>query len=200
MACPDSVATSSLTFCLTTVIFILVVRQVEMNASGMTDDEERTLLNVLREQPDFECLPLPASWFKKYGIPARTATAPREYIESNYAMRKANEQKDLPPLIIDEPQQGGKTVPVAPPDGTTVTVVNRPFEWKGDRPFPAVFVPELADLKIPESHNPSSPPCTSQTADELPPRDRHESGTERPALRLRLPSPVADRDESQHCS
>jgi len=40
-----------------------------MNPSGLTDDEERTLLNVLKSQPDFDCLPIPAYWFKKFGIP-----------------------------------------------------------------------------------------------------------------------------------
>lgn len=132
-----------------------------MNPSGLTDDEERTLLNVLKAQADFDCLPIPAYWFKKYGIEPREAVAPREYIESNYAMKKANEQKELPPIIIDEPQQDGKVVEVAPPDDTSVEVINRPFEWKGDKPFPAVFVPALADLKIPECRNPSLQSCTS---------------------------------------
>jgi len=158
------------------------------NPSGLSDDEERTLLNVLRAQPDFDCLPIPAYWFKKYGIPPREAVAPREYIESNYAMKKANETKDLPPLIIDEPQQNGKLVPVAPPDDTKVELVSRPFVWKENKPFPATFVPTLEELKIQECCNPSLPPCTSHTAPGQPQDDQHESGTERPALRLRLPS------------
>ena len=132
---------------------------MSVNVSGMTDDEERTLLNVLKAQPDFDCLPIPASWFKKYNIPPRAAVGPREYIESNYAMKKANETKDLPPLIIDEPQQGGKLVPVAPPEDIDVKVINRPFEWDSKKPFPAVFVPNS-----PESHNPSSQDDTSHTA------------------------------------
>jgi len=166
----------------------------------MSDDEERTLLNVLMAQPDFECLPIPASWFKKYSIPPRAAVAPREYIESNYAMKKANEQKDLPPLIIDEPQQNGKVVPVAPPDDTKVELVNRPFEWKENKPFPAVFVPSLEDLNIPECHNPALPLYMSPSVPSQPPDDQLVSETERPALRLHLPSPAECPDGCPHCS
>ena len=111
------------------------------NPSGLSDSEELELVKVLQAQPDFECLPIPAYWFKKYNIPPREATAPPEYIESNYAMKRANEPKDLPPIIIDEPQQGGKVYPVAPPEEIKVDVVSRPFNWTGNKPFPAVFVP-----------------------------------------------------------
>ena len=111
------------------------------NPSGLSDSEELELVRVLQAQPDFECLPIPAYWFKKYNIAPREATGPREYIESNYAMKKANEPKELPPIIIDEPQQGGKVYPVAPAEDIKVDVVSRPFNWTGDKPFPAVFVP-----------------------------------------------------------
>ena len=70
--------------------------------------DEDTMYAQLKDLPDFECLPLPASWFKKYGIPPREATAPREFIESNYTMRMAIEPKDLPPIIIDEPIDGDR--------------------------------------------------------------------------------------------
>jgi len=114
---------------------------MSVNPSGLSDEDEKKLLEVLQAQPDFECLPLPAYWFKKYNIPPRTATAPREYIESNYAMMRAVEPKDLPPLIIDEPQQNGKLYPVAPPEKVDVQVVNRPFEIDMSKPFPAVICP-----------------------------------------------------------
>lgn len=111
------------------------------NPSGLSDEDEKKLLEVLKGQPDFDCLPIPAYWFKKYGIPAREAVAPREYINSNYAMKKANEPKDLPPLIIDEPQQNGKLVPVAPPEKVDIQLVSRPFEMNPNKPFPAVICP-----------------------------------------------------------
>ena len=113
------------------------------NPSGLSDEDELALLKMLQAQPDFECLPLPAYWFKKYNIPPRAATGPKEYIESNYAMRRSVEQKDPPPLIIDEPQQGGKLAKVHPPDDTPIQVVARPFVWDQTKPFPAVICPEL---------------------------------------------------------
>jgi hypothetical protein len=113
------------------------------NPSGLSDEDELALLKLLQAQPDFECLPLPAYWFKKYNIPPRAATGPKEYIESNYAMRRSVEQKDLPPLIIDEPQQGGKLAKVHPPEETKIEVVARPFVWDQNKPFPAVICPEL---------------------------------------------------------
>lgn len=111
------------------------------NPSGLSDEDEKKLLEVLKAQPDWECLPIPAYWFKKYGIPPREAVGPKEYIESNYAMRKAVEPKDLPPIIIDEPQQGGKLYPVAPPENVDIKVVNRPFDMNPNKPFPAVICP-----------------------------------------------------------
>ena len=129
---------------------------------------------MLKSQPDFDCLPIPAYWFKKFGIPPREAVAPREYIESNYAMKRAVEEKELPPLIVDEPQDNGRLVPIAPPDDTTVEVVNRPFEWKGDKPFPAVIVPELENIKIPECRNPELQSCMSPLVPSQQPPDQHE--------------------------
>ena len=131
------------------------------NPSGLSDEDELKLLEVLKAQPDFECLPIPAYWFKKYGIPAREAVGPREYINSNYAMKKANEPKDLPPLIIDEPQQNGKLVPLAPPENVPVELHSRPFTADPNKPFPAVICPE--ETRSQECCSPSSPRQTSQT-------------------------------------
>ena len=150
----------------------------------MTDEDELALLNLLKSQPDFECLPLPAYWFKKYNLPPRAAVGPTEYIESNYAMKKANEPKDLPPIIIDEPQQEGKIYPLAPPEVIDVKVVNRKFAWDQSKPFPAVFVPTDQ-----ECHTPCSPddtiPCVQRrgSCDES-----HASGTDLLAPPQDLPS------------
>jgi len=131
------------------------------NPSGLTDEEELALLKELQAQPDFECLPLPAYWFKKYNIPPRAAQGPKEYIESNYAMKMAIAPKDLPPLIIDEPQQGGKLAKVHPPDATPIEVKTRPFVWDKTKPFPAVICPcetEVQELPavVPEPSAPVS--------------------------------------------
>lgn len=133
---------------------------MSVNPSGLSDEDEKKLLELLQSQPDWECLPIPAYWFKKYGIPARAAVAPREYLESNYAMRRANEYKDLPPILIDEPQQNGKVYPVAPPEKVDIQLVSRPFVTDPSKPFPAVICPPHTN--IPESQSPSSPRRTSQ--------------------------------------
>ena len=132
------------------------------NPSGLSDEDEMKLLEVLKAQPDFECLPIPAYWFKKYGIAPREAVAPREYINSNYAMKRATEPKDLPPLIIDEPQQNGKLVTPAPPEKVDVQLVSRPFVTDPNKPFPAVICPE--EINTQECCNPASPDRMSQTS------------------------------------
>ena len=119
----------------------------DINPSGLSDADELALLEMLKVQPDFDCLPIPAYWFKKYGIPPREAVGPREYIESNYAMKRANEHKDLPPIIIDEPQQNGKLAPLFPPENIPVDVINRPFDWDSSKSFPAVICPTEEEVK-----------------------------------------------------
>ena len=138
------------------------------NPSGLSDEDEKRLLEVLQSQPDWECLPIPAYWFKKYGIPPREAVGPKEYIESNYAMRKAVEPKDLPPLLIDEPQYGGRLVALAPPEKVDIQLVSRPFVSDPNKPFPAVICPE--ETSTPECHTQVSPGHTSQSV-PYPPLD-----------------------------
>lgn len=148
-----------------------------VNPSGLSDEDELTLLRLLQAQPDFDCLPIPAYWFKKYGLPPREAVGPREYIASNYAMKKANEEKDLPPIIIDEPQQGGKLFPLLPPEEIPVEVVSRPFDWKQDKPFPAVICPTEEEVKISsQAHcSPCSQPETFLSVPSMaPPEEKAE--------------------------
>ena len=178
------------------------------NPSGLSDSEELEFIKMLKAQPDFECLPIPAYWFKKYNIPPREATAPTEYIESNYAMKRANEPKDLPPIIIDEPQQGGKVYPVAPPEDIKVDVVSRPFNWTGDKPFPAVFVPTEEEATNSIKHkvhdeglsnlSAESPEFQVYTNHSAPCRDSCDepsvSETDRPALAPIRLSTIASMD------
>lgn len=102
-------------------------------------DEERELYEALKNLPDFDCFPIPQSWFKKFNIPPRNPVGVREYIHSNYAMNMAVAPKQLPPIIIDEPQQGGKLVEIAPPEEVRVELISKPFEWPEGKPFPAVL-------------------------------------------------------------
>lgn len=102
-------------------------------------DEERTLVEELMKLSDFECLPLPSSWFKKFNIPPRGVVNPREFMESNYTMKMAIAPKELPPLIINEPQKDGKLFPLVAEEPIPVEVVSRPFVLKDGESFPAVL-------------------------------------------------------------
>lgn len=121
-------------------------------------DEERKLYEALKELPDFDCFPVPQRWFKAFNLPPRDPVSVREYIHSNYAMEMAVKPKDLPPIIIDEPQQGGKLVEPPPFEDVKVEVVSRPFDWDASKPFPAVL-PSLANTD-PEPASQSCPPET----------------------------------------
>ena len=107
-------------------------------------EEECQLYEALKNLPDFDSYPIPQSWFKKFNIPPRNPVGVREYIHSNYAMSVAMAPKDLPPLIIDEPQQNGKLIEMAPAEDIPVEVVSRPFEVPEGKPFPAIL-PSLTE-------------------------------------------------------
>ena len=119
-----------------------------------TLDEERDLYESLKDLPDFECFPIPSSWFKKFNIEPRGIIGPKEYIESNYAIKMALQPKQLPPLIIDKPQQNGKLVEMQESEVVPVEVVSRPFELKEGELFPAVLPFLTKDY---ESALPTSP-------------------------------------------
>lgn len=91
------------------------------------DIDEDKLFEEMSKLPDFDCYPLPAHWYKKYNIKPVSQPSTREFIESNYAVKRAIEMKDLPPIFIDEPQQNGKLVKIAPPEDIKVEVVSRPY-------------------------------------------------------------------------
>lgn len=138
-------------------------------SSPPVSPSERALYEELKQHPEFECLPIPASWFKKFNIPPRNPLNPREYIESNYAMKMAFAPKDLPPLIIDEPQQNGKLVEVPAVEDVPMEIVSRPFEVPEGKPFPAVL-PSLTDAAFPQVAGKTCPDTelpASQTASSL---------------------------------
>jgi hypothetical protein len=119
------------------------------------DIDEDALYNEMKNLPDFNSMPIPARWFKKYGIEPRTLPTTREFIESNYTLLRAVENKDLPPIIHDEPQQNGKLVTPPPFEEIKVDVVSRPFDWDSSKPFP-VILPMLKELPIPEADKPKT--------------------------------------------
>jgi len=126
---------------------------VVINKMSVSDKEIVELLYELKKLPDFDCLPLPDAWYTKFNLPPKKVINPREFMESNYAMEIALAPKDLPPLIIDEPQQGGKLVQFIDEPPPEVTLRSRPFEHDPSKPFPAVLVkdddPILSDAALP---------------------------------------------------
>jgi hypothetical protein len=104
--------------------------------NGLSEDE---LFEIIKNQPDFDCLPLPARWFKKYNIPPREATDFSSFVKSNYTMRCAIAPKDLPALILKEPFKdlsgNVRLVEPAPLEELDVKVISRPYNINDeDRP------------------------------------------------------------------
>lgn len=102
------------------------------------------LYNLMKDLPDFDCFPIPQHWFKKFNIPPRNPISVREFLESGYTMKMSVAPKDLPPIIIDKPQQDGKLVKMIEVEPVPVELVSRPFELKEGEMFPAVL-PSLKD-------------------------------------------------------
>ena len=113
--------------------------------------DEQSLYDELKQLPDFDCLPIPQTWFKKFGIPPRNPISTREFLESQYTMKCAWSPKDLPPLIINTPQQNGKLVVVPEHEEVTHTIISKPFEMP--EVFPAVL-PSLTDESVASLLNP----------------------------------------------
>lgn len=108
----------------------------------MTTDEE--IYNLIKDAPDFDCFPIPASWYEKFKIAPHKTLNPHEFVESEYTMKIAFQKKDLPPIVINEPQQGGKLMEVPAFEEPKVEVITRPFELKEGEAFPDVL-PSLKD-------------------------------------------------------
>ena len=162
---------------------------------SITEKEEVELLYALKQLPDFECFPIPESWYKKYKIAPRGVVNPREFMNSNYAMEKSLEYKDLPPLIIDEPQQGGKLVQFIDEAPPPVELRSRPFEHDPSRPFPAVICPTVqgpTGVAPPTTsslhHMSSSPPC----GEHQPHQD--DQGTDLSVQGLSVPSAPSEHE------
>ena len=90
-------------------------------------DEDKALLEQLKQLPDFECYVLPATWYRKFGLEPPAPVDTRSFMESNYTMKCAIAPKDLPPIVISKPQQNGKLVEMAPPEKIDVEVRSRPY-------------------------------------------------------------------------
>lgn len=113
----------------------------------MTTIDEDKLYEELKTLPDFLNLPLPARWFKKYNIPPIESEPIREFIKSNYTINCAYAPKDLPPIIINEPQRDAsgniKWVKYVEEEPIKVDVISRPY----DPDAPPIDVSHLLETK-----------------------------------------------------
>jgi hypothetical protein len=98
----------------------------------MNEQEEHELYLAMKDLPDFLSYPLPAKWFKKYNIPNIEAGNSREFLESGYTMKCMFAPKDLPPIIINEPQRdlsgNIKLVKMVEDEPIEVKVISRPYD------------------------------------------------------------------------
>lgn len=126
----------------------------------MTEYTDEELYAMMKDMPDFECMPIPQSWFAKFNIPPRNPVPVREYIHSNYAVVMAQKPKDLPPLYIDEPQKDGKLYEFVPPEEVKVEVISRPFDMPKNGRFPDVL-PSLTETPVEDAQKDESHHCKS---------------------------------------
>ena len=90
-----------------------------------------TLIEELKQLPDFECYPLPKEWYKKYNLKFPVPETVKESKENNYAFKIR--KYDLPPIIKNEPirDMSGNIIlaPLHPPDELEkcIEVKQKPF-------------------------------------------------------------------------
>jgi hypothetical protein len=84
-------------------------------------DEE--LFAMMKACPEFEHLPMPATWFKKFGVPPIKARNFKEYLDDN-AWEKARAMHVDEKEIRKEPAPGGIR-PVFPLEEIPVTITSR---------------------------------------------------------------------------
>lgn len=94
----------------------------------MATDEE--MYELLKDLPDFACIPLPAHWYEKFKLKPQVAVTPQEFINSAYTIKCATAPKELPPVIIDEPQRNGMKWDLIEVEPVKVEVVEKPIEKK----------------------------------------------------------------------
>lgn len=138
--------------------------------------EEQEAYDLIKDLPDFENYPIPTSWFKKFNIPPRNPTSVRDYLKENHAMKMANAPKQLPPLIVREPQQNGKLVKMIEEEPIKVETIQRPFVLKEGEEFPDVL-PFLKDYAFP-SPTPNPPTDTHTQDDSKSEKERVRACTE----------------------
>jgi hypothetical protein len=93
----------------------------EMLEKALTDEE---LYAMMKASPEFEHLPKPASWFKKFGLEPIKARNFKEYLDEDAWM----ESRGKPVqewAVFKDPQPGGVR-PVLPSEEIPVEIISRP--------------------------------------------------------------------------
>lgn len=87
----------------------------------LTDDE---LFAMMKESPEFDFLPKPATWYKKYGLEPVKPRNFKEYLDDDaYFESRAKYVSEK--VIFKGPQPGGVR-PVPPPEVIPVEITQRP--------------------------------------------------------------------------
>jgi hypothetical protein len=111
--------------------------------------DEKDLVEAMRSLPDFTSFVFPSSWYKKYNIPPAEVINPREFMKSNYTMQCAVAPKDLPPIIISEPQKDAdgkvKVIPLLPMEDIPMTITQRPVSQEELKNGVPTILPALRD-------------------------------------------------------
>ena len=89
----------------------------------LTDEE---LFEMMKNHPEFEFLPKPASWFKKFNLPPVAARNFKEFIDDR-AWEKAREMPVDSKEIRKDPAPGGVR-PVLPSEVIPVEIISRPIK------------------------------------------------------------------------
>ena len=93
-----------------------------MPERSLTDEE---LYEMMKNHPEFECLPKPASWFKKFNLQPVAARNFKEFIDDK-AWERAREMSVDQVEIRKEPVPGGVR-PVLPSEEIPVEIISRPI-------------------------------------------------------------------------
>lgn len=141
----------------------------------LTEEEEHAIYLSMRDLEDFSCFPLPQTWYKKYNIEQPGLINPREYMESNYALKMQFAKKDLPTITrgpLKDEEGNIRLLPFLDPPKIEVETITRPFRKEGE--FNPDILPGLIDFsKEPMGteaalpHPPSTPAETDKVSAPL---------------------------------
>jgi hypothetical protein len=90
---------------------------------------EDRLYQEMKQSPEWDVLPKPARWYKKYNIPPMKVLSTADVLNSDYHNKVKLIPRTLPPIIYDKPQRDGYTWPLQEvKDELTFTLHQKPYE------------------------------------------------------------------------